>query len=472
MNPGELTISVAGLPSRAGPLTWSQRGMWDMLGRFREFRHRLNIQGVRPFPGGTTTEQVAERLAGVLTRQESMRTRYIAEEGGARQVVASSATLSVSLVDVPEPEEADDAAARTCAALARRPFTEDDLPLRVALVRHAGLPIRLVLVCSHLSSDQWSFELLLTLLAEAVEAPATPVTHPLDQVAHEASAKGQRELDQALTRWRQELTRAVRGAHPAGMRSGPPSTRPRLHIARFRSAGALAACRLLAAEHRVSLAQVVLAATACAHAIPRGRGAATFQLATMNRITPADRREISCRSNTAIVVIDVRQALFSQIIGESAQQSILAMRYGMVDPAAAQRVLDDVMESGDGLIDPSAYFNYHGDFDTRAPDHDAWRRAVLDAGPSDYELSRENSVDWNVTQFYLHTAAYETGLYIELHVDPEFMPDAEVTEFFGRLQRLLLAAARGADDMDLIVRTEQLTPGIRRGGADREIVST
>ncbi|WP_055483654.1 condensation domain-containing protein [Sphaerimonospora mesophila] len=457
MNVSELVISVAGLSSRAGPLTWSQRGMWEMVGRFQEFGHRINLRVVRPVPSGWTTEQIADRLTEVLTRHESLRTRYVAGEDGPLQIVASSGTLSVSLVDVPGPEEADEAATKTCAALAERPFTEADLPLRVALIRHAGMPIRLVLVCSHLSTDQWSFELLQAFLVGAAEVPTVPATHPLDQVAYETSAKGRRDLDRAVARWQQELSRAVSGTSATGTRPAPSGSRPRLHIARFGSVGALAACRLLAAEHRVSLAQVLLAATACAHAIPRGRRVATLQLATTNRITPADRCEISCRSNTAIAVIDVRRPRFGQILTESAKQSILAMRYGMADPTEVQRVIDDTMRSSGGLIDPSSYFNYHGDFDTSTPDHDAWRRAVLDAGPQDYDLSWENSVDWNITQFYLHAAAFETGLNIELHVDPEFMPDTEVKKFFGRLQRLLLAAARGVDDMDRMILSEQIS---------------
>lgn len=234
----------------------------------------------------------------------------------------------------------------------------------------------------------------------------------------------------------------------------------------------MAACRLLADEHRFGLAQVLLAATACAQAIPRGRRAATFQLATTNRITPADRREISCRSGTSIAVIEVRRPRFGQIIAESAQQCVLAARHGAADPVEVHRVIDDATRSGGGLIDPSSYFNYHGDFDAGTRDRDAWRREVLDAGPDDYDLSREDGADWNVTQFYLHAAAVETRLTIELHVDPAFMPDQEVEEFFGRLQRLLLAAARGADDMDRIVRGELLSSGSRPGKATRDVVNT
>jgi len=444
MDDGELTVSVAGLRSRAGPLTWSQRGMGEMIGSFREFAHRLSLRAVRPVPGGTTTEQIATRLTEALTRHESLRTRYLA---GPRQVVASSATVNVSLVDVPDPGAADDAAAETCAALAGRPFTEDDLPVRVALVRHGSTPLRLVLVCSHLSTDQWSFELLQRLLLGTAEAPSGPATHPLDQVAYETSAKGRRDLDRTVDRWRQELARAAGGTSAAGTRPDRSNPEPRLHVARFRSAAALAACRLLAAGHRVGVAQVLLAATACAYAVPRGRRAAALQLATTNRITPADRHEISCRSGTAIAVLDVRRPSFSEILAESAQQSILAVRYGMADPAAVRRVIDDAVRSG-SLADPASYFNFHGDSGVGAGDREAWRRTVLDAGPQDCELHWADGADWNVTQFYLHAAASETDLTLELHLDPAFLPDAEAEEFFARLQRLLLAAARGADDMD------------------------
>jgi hypothetical protein len=72
-------------------LTWGQREQWDTLAANSPHGARFNLRFVADIPDGISVKQVADALAALFARHESMRTRFLVENGRLTLVVADRA---------------------------------------------------------------------------------------------------------------------------------------------------------------------------------------------------------------------------------------------------------------------------------------------------------------------------------------------------------------------------------------------
>jgi amino acid adenylation domain-containing protein len=166
-----LTRAVA-RPERL-PLSFAQQRLW-----FLEQLHGPGTAYNLPFAwrlhGELDADLLRAALGDVVTRHESLRTVFAADDGLPYQRVIPAGEVTVPVIvatvypkDPPEPAELAeliDAAARHEFDLAR------ELPIRAWLFTLAEQEHVLLLLCHHIASDGWSIEILMADLAVAYQA--------------------------------------------------------------------------------------------------------------------------------------------------------------------------------------------------------------------------------------------------------------------------------------------------------------
>nr|WP_198545938.1 non-ribosomal peptide synthetase [Actinacidiphila yeochonensis] len=275
---------TAGARPEVVPLSFAQQRLW-FLGRLEGPNATYNVPLVVRLEGGLDVAALRSALADVVGRHEALRTRCVEVAGVPAQVVVpvAEAVPGVAVTDVP-PRGAEERVARAVT----EPFDlENDLPLRVRLLREGPDVHTLVLVVHHIAADGWSMGPLVRDLAAAYRARTAggaPQWAPLP-VQYADYALWQRGLlDQALDQeaapaagqtayWRHAL---------AGLpeQIALPLDRPRPAVASHAGAvheavldaDALAAVRGLARETGTSLFMVLQAALAL---LLSGHGAGT-----------------------------------------------------------------------------------------------------------------------------------------------------------------------------------------------------
>src|SRR5580658_811707 len=146
-------IPFAAGSARSGPLTWAQRAIRSSIDWLGQDSYYFSIPMVLEVPCGCTTDHVASALAALLERNEALRTRFLRDDDGLRQVVSATGTLTLRVFESPGAATADGADI-VSTALWSVPFDhESEWPLRCALTTVEHQPRFLVLVLSHQAVD-------------------------------------------------------------------------------------------------------------------------------------------------------------------------------------------------------------------------------------------------------------------------------------------------------------------------------
>ncbi|HVH13615.1 MAG TPA: condensation domain-containing protein, partial [Longimicrobium sp.] len=193
------------------PLSFAQERLW-LIDRLQPGLFAYNISTGLRIRGGLDAPSLRRALAELVRRHEPLRTRLVAIDGGAAQVIDPPGAVDLPLVDLPA---ADEAALQAYAtAFAARPFDlAAETPVRAELVRRAADEHVLLLVVHHTAMDGWSLSLLFRELgilydafARGVEAslPALPITYADYAAWQRMPARGE-ELDRQLAWWRERL---------------------------------------------------------------------------------------------------------------------------------------------------------------------------------------------------------------------------------------------------------------------------
>ncbi|HEY0510454.1 MAG TPA: amino acid adenylation domain-containing protein [Thermoanaerobaculia bacterium] len=155
------------IPRRAqdepSPLSFPQERLW-FLDQLEPDGALYNLPVVFRLAGPLRVAALAQALAEVVRRHESLRTRFVPVDGRPLQVVEPARPLELPVVDLRHlsPAEREGTARRLTAEEIRQPF---DLAagslLRVTLLRLDEREHRLVVVLHHIVSDGWSLQVLI-----------------------------------------------------------------------------------------------------------------------------------------------------------------------------------------------------------------------------------------------------------------------------------------------------------------------
>lgn len=200
--PETVDVPFAGPGAGASPLTWGGRAIRHSIDWLGTEAHYFNDRHVLPLPDGIALDTVTGALAALVSRHQAMRAYYPTVDGDVVLRVAGEGTLPVTVYSLPQ-GDALEFAERVARESGRVLFGEDELPLRCAVVRSAGVPRFLVLVLSHQSIDAWTVDILLDELRRLWAGEALPERpwQLLDQAADEATGDSRRRGEAALRRW-------------------------------------------------------------------------------------------------------------------------------------------------------------------------------------------------------------------------------------------------------------------------------
>jgi hypothetical protein len=178
----------------------------------------INVSAVWELPPGTDLDRIAETLAALHARHETLRTTFPAgpNDPEPRQVVHAEGELEIQLYPAPD-DDSDVAPFAQELALRLRAIAYDpaaDWPVRAAVVTAGGAPTHLALAASHAALDAGALVLLrrdwdALLAAEPLPEPAD--VQPTDLALLERSDEGRRRSASSLDYW----TGQLRGVEPA-----------------------------------------------------------------------------------------------------------------------------------------------------------------------------------------------------------------------------------------------------------------
>ena len=140
------------------PLSFAQERLWFM-DQWAPGNAFYNISEAVSLKGPLNVEALTKALNEIVRRHEGLRTRFVAIEGRAVQVIAPSLKLAVPVIDLQAlPEPAREAEVSQLARQeARRPFDLSQRPLlRVTLLRLGAQEHVVLFTMHHIISDAWS----------------------------------------------------------------------------------------------------------------------------------------------------------------------------------------------------------------------------------------------------------------------------------------------------------------------------
>jgi hypothetical protein len=434
-------VSFRGEGSGVDELTWGQLGMWRAI----KAQHcSMGVGFPVPLPPGTTVQDIAAGLGFVMGRHQSLRTRLVFDaDGHARQSVATEGEIFLEIVDVADD---DDPAAAAAALRTRYHDTEFDYatewPVRMAVLRHHGVPTHAVALYCHLAVDGAGAEALVADLAnlDPVTGEATaPVTavQPLEMARWQQSPAGQRHNERTLRHWQRQL-RAI----PA--RRFPESTdrrTPRYWEAQFTSRATYLAVQAIADRTNLETSSVLLAAFSVAMARITETNPVVTQMSVGNRFRPGLGDMVSTLALNGLCVIDVADATFDEVVLRAWHAALTAYKYAYYDPAGHDAMLARVNEERGEEIDIGCIFN-----DRRTGE----RRDVLSPPPTGPEILAalpHSTLRWRQQterageRFFFHINDVPDTTEIWMPIDSHCMSHADTEAFLREVEMVAVAAA-------------------------------
>ncbi|HEX9526936.1 MAG TPA: condensation domain-containing protein, partial [Streptosporangiaceae bacterium] len=164
-----MVVQFTGAEAGTEPLTWGQKAIWQDM---QDSGSQFSMPGMFSLPDGSTVEDAAARLSGLMHRHAALRMRLgTGRAGRLGQEVAGSGEIGLDILTIPDDADRADVARYADHLWATWPLARFDFhrdwPLRMAVLRHRGACLRLVWVLSHLVADGGAHLLLLADLIAA-----------------------------------------------------------------------------------------------------------------------------------------------------------------------------------------------------------------------------------------------------------------------------------------------------------------
>ncbi|NER27105.1 MAG: amino acid adenylation domain-containing protein [Symploca sp. SIO1C4] len=169
---------------QAMPLSWAQTRLW-FLDQLNNHSAIYNMPTAMQINGKLQVAALEQTLAEIVRRHEVLRTSFSLLNDTPVQVIDSTATVSLSVVDLQEfPEEQQSAQVHRLAILeANKPFELNICPLlRVTLLQLGGQSHVLLLTMHHIISDAWSMGVFIQELSTLYPAFLSAEPSPLPEL--------------------------------------------------------------------------------------------------------------------------------------------------------------------------------------------------------------------------------------------------------------------------------------------------
>ena len=319
----EVPFAGDGGGAASGALNWGQQ---HILGVIQLLGSAMNMCALRELKPTDTVEDFADELRFYLNRFQAMRTLLrFAPDRPPTQVVHASGVVPLQIHDLPADADAATVAVTLAALVAeheQRPFDEEhEFPIRMVLLRRAGVLTHLLTVLNHFATDGAGafamYEDFLHRDPATGQARGPVPTHPLDLTTQQATPAGRRQSDASLRYWERQLA-ALPTRRPT---AAVPEPGPRYRRATLRSVPLLLAATKIAHRLDCDLSAVLLGLFATALAGLTGEHPTAAQMLVSNRFRPGLADIVGNVSQSGLFVVDVRDATLDEAI-ERAQRAV------------------------------------------------------------------------------------------------------------------------------------------------------
>lgn len=335
--PGTDSIPVrfSGPGAGCAPLTWGQK---QVLLEMEESGQTLNMGDVWTLPQPAAVSEVTAQIAGMISRQPSLRTRFPAQpDGRPGQVVTEAGELCLQIVDLPD--NAGDAETSACIREIYRshmltPFDHArDWPVRMAAVRQHGLVRYVPWTANHLVGDAVMMSKLQGELGYGVLAGCRADPGPmamLELARLEQTPRLRAVSDRSMRYWESQLERLP--PLTFGPDRYPGRLGQRYWHGQFNSVAAYLATLAIARQTGTDTGRVLLALIAIAIGRATGVCPLTVKFIVHNRFRPGYREVMAPLSQSTAVTVDVAGVSVAEAIARTRRAVTVGAMQGYFDP--------------------------------------------------------------------------------------------------------------------------------------------
>jgi hypothetical protein len=319
----------------------------------------LAIAAAQPLDPEITVEHIVAIMRFMVSRHQSLRTKLRFDGGDfPRQEVWESGEVGLDVVDAGDADPAG-LAERIRADYELLLFDyADEWPVKITVVRQAGVLTHLVVCYCHLALDAFGLQALAADTATMDPATGTsdaPVTglRPLELARQQAEPAMLRQSEVSL-RYLEHLLRRIPAA-----RFGPPAQprQPRYWEIGYNSRAALLAAQIVAARNRVGTGPVLLAAAAVALARLTGSDPAVLQVLVSNRFRPGLSTAVTPLTHSSVCVVDVGDDDFDEVVRRAVRTSTAAAKNAYYDPVRSDELIAAIGRERGEEIDLNVFYN-------------------------------------------------------------------------------------------------------------------
>lgn len=331
-----MVVEFTGAESGTATLTWGQKAIFQDM---QDSGNQFNMGGRLELPQGSTADDAAARLSGLMVRHAALRMRLHTDSAGRlRQEVAGSGQIGLDILTIPDDADQAQVARYAADLMDTWPLTRFDFhrdwPLRMAVLRHRGACTHLVWVLSHLAADGGGHVLLLDdLLADDLAGRAVnEQRHPhiLDIAASEQAPQLRQLSSRAMRYWESQLKYI-----PPQTFGDPANTgqaEQRYWQVRFRSPAAHLAMLAIAGRTKTDVSRATLAVIATAIGRVTGMPKLTIKVMVNNRFRPGLADVIAPIAQNSVVTIDLADTTVDEVVARARGGSLTAGMRAYYDP--------------------------------------------------------------------------------------------------------------------------------------------
>ncbi|PPK63189.1 hypothetical protein V5P93_004124 [Actinokineospora auranticolor] len=440
-------VEFHGGTARSGPLCWGQLGTWDSLNQWHpRVKPFFFLTRWLPVPLLLELGDVLDAVGELLSRHESLRT-HVEQRPGAEPVqrVLASGTLPVDVYDRPadDPVAFGDIVATCWERGTARPLDHSrELPLRLSVALHDGIPVVVAFTLSHLSADYTATEALVRevtamLDAKAARTPMPAARHasqPLDIALAEHTPDGQRRNIDAI-----RYLRAVMNRMPEPITPTAEPESPRFVGADLTSEVLAAAVRHAARRCRASTSVVLLAITAALTRCSWPAPALRLDVMQSNRATPDVAASITTLNQVVHTVTELRGESLADFLDLATETMAVARAHSRYDTRSAREAL---RLSGRDLV-PGVQFN------------DMWStvrkgRPAADPDPSTTELAWPAVSESEKMALYLDIRGTSDRIHLGAMADTAVFPRAVLAASLVAFEHVATELVEGDVSLDRV----------------------
>ena len=436
-----IPVRFQGEGSGVEELTWGQWAAWRSMelggGRVDW------AGGTMPLVDGQTIEQIVMELGFLMSRHQSLRTRYrLGEDGLPRQVLADSGELLIEIVDAGTEDPAEVADALD-VALQEAPFDNaEDWPVRAAVVCRDGAPVWFVVLYSHMAIDAYGIEALIADMANLDRATGehlAPVAgvQPADLARQQRAGAARRQHNASLRHWEKQLRAIAPDRFPPV--ADPPS--PRYWEASYESPAAYLALGVIAGRTKAHSSTILLAAYMLILARISGYPTTVVRMLVSNRFRPGFKESVAGLAQSALCVVDTADVGFDELIARVWKAQLTAGMHAYYDPRGLWDMIARVGEERGATLDLQSYFNDRRRSMTAAEAlPQASAQDITGALPQSRLRWGRSSDDPGATVFFMINPVPDT-VDLTLRVDTHWVAPDDLVAILRGIEELVVAAA-------------------------------